>query len=60
MKSVMANEKEVKAYLKKSSVSVCGFGATNIDLQNAKRNSFKRKGPKYVTVKFKFYICYII
>ena len=42
-KSVMANKKEVKAYLKKSGVSVCGFGAANIGLQNAKRNSFKPK-----------------
>ena len=43
MKSVMANDKEVKDHFNKSSVSVCGFGATNIGLQNEKRNYFKRK-----------------
>lgn len=42
MKSVIANEKEVKAYLKKSSVSVCGFGVTNIGFKKEKSNYLKR------------------
>ena len=39
----MVHETEVKAYLNKSNVSWCGLGVTNIGLQKAKMNSFKRK-----------------
>ena len=43
MKSGIAKEKEGNAYLKKSSVSLCAYGATNIGLQKKKSNSYKRK-----------------
>ena len=56
----MANKKEVKAYLKKSSVSWCGFVATNIGLKKQRGMILSVKGSKYVIVKFKFYKCYII
>ena len=60
MKSVTAKEKEVKAYLKKSSVSLCAYGATNIGLQKRRGILINVKGHKYVIGKFKFYKCYMI
>ena len=60
MKSIIANEKEVKSYLKKSSLSVCVYGATNIGLQKKRGILINVKGPKYLIAKFKFYKCYMI
>ena len=60
MKSVIAKEKEVKACLKKSSVSSCAYGATKIGLQKRRRMLINIKGPKYLIAKFKFYKCYMI